>query len=89
MALTRILEGLEANTATGAQALSDARRGFLEWVLAIPGPVTPQLARAALNEPAVHGAESDAARAFVECLQEACLLSLARPRRRDRIRALH
>ncbi|SEL08963.1 hypothetical protein SAMN05443999_103273 [Roseovarius azorensis] len=89
MTLTRILEGLEANTATGAQARGDARRGFLEWIFAMPGPVTAQMVRAALDEPAVHAAESDAARAFVECLQEACQVSLACPRRRDRIRALH
>ncbi len=89
MSLNRILDGLEQNRATGAQALDHARRGFLEWALSVTGPVTPGMARAALCEPAVVAAESAAARAFVSYLEQACKTSHLHKPRRGRVHLLH
>ncbi|MFB9149978.1 hypothetical protein [Roseovarius ramblicola] len=69
--VTRIIGALENSPTEGAQALAAARHGFLEWVLAAPGPVTARMARDALETPAARDAQSAAARAFVGCLHEA------------------
>ena len=89
MSLIRILDALENSPTAGAQAHAAARMGFLEWVFAAPGPVTAQMARDALAEPAARQAQSAAARAFVEHLKEACIAGLGSPARRGRTRPLH
>lgn len=71
MTLTPIMDGLERSGATGPEAEAVARMGFLEWVFAYPGTVTPHVVREALAEPAVRNAGSAAARAFVGVLEEA------------------
>jgi hypothetical protein len=71
-ALSRIIDALEDSPAQGAQALDAARLGFLEWMLATPGPVTAQMARDALETQAARDAQSPAARAFVGCVREVC-----------------
>jgi len=71
MDFARIIGALEDSQAEGAQAMAAARRGFLEWVVATPGPVTARMARDALATRAARNAQSQAARAFVGCLREA------------------
>ena len=90
MIATRILSGLETLDLTGAEADAAARQGFLEWVFAMPGEVTPQAVREALQAPEAWRAESDAAQAFVAYLSQA-QKNLAHPetRRIRRARRLH
>lgn len=89
MSFQRIMDGLERSPAIGRQAVKVARIGFLNWACSVEGPVTAQLARAALDCPEAEAAESDAARAFVGFLREASRAGLARPMRRGRARVLH
>jgi hypothetical protein len=89
MSFLRIMDGLESSPATGSQAMQAARLGFLQWACAVDGPVTSQLVRAALESPEAQTAESDAARAFVGVLQEACRAFQVKPMRRGRARILH
>jgi hypothetical protein len=89
MCLNQILDGLEQNNSTGAQAFDHARRGFLEWAMSVAGPVTPGVARAALADPAVVAAESAAAQAFVSFLEQACRVAQLHRPRRGRARMLH
>jgi len=88
MTATRILDGLERSDATGPEADSVARLGFLEWAFGLEGEVTPAKAKAALDSAEAQGPESDAACAFVLFLRQA-----TRPvtggLRRGRRRALH
>lgn len=88
MTLTRIIDALEESPAMGAQAQALARLGFLEWVFATPGPVTTDAAREALASDAAQGAQSAAARAFVDFLNAAALPCPA-PMRRGRARWLN
>ena len=89
MTATRILDGLERVTATGKEADSVARLGFLEWVFLQPGDATAKAAREALNCPAARNAGSAAARAFVDFLRQATL-PVSRPGRRGgRLRRVH
>lgn len=83
MTATRILDGLEDCRATGAEAHSMARLGFLEWVFAGTEAATAEAARGALREIAPQEPRSAAARAFVDCLREAAR-SVHAPRRRGR-----
>lgn len=80
MTVTRILDGLEKSNATGAEATSVAQRGFLEWSF-VSSEASPTAARAALSDPAVKNAQSDAAQAFVGYLTQATQI-IAAPRRR-------
>ncbi|EAQ23514.1 hypothetical protein ROS217_16870 [Roseovarius sp. 217] len=89
MTFLRIIDGLESSQATGPQAMQAARMGFLQWACAVEGPITAQMARAALESPAARQAESAAARAFVGFLREASRTCLALPMRRGRARVLH
>ncbi|GAW36046.1 hypothetical protein RA2_03114 [Roseovarius sp. A-2] len=89
MSLIRILDALEDSPTVGTQAQVAARMGFLEWVFATPGPVTAQMVREALADPAAREAQSAAARAFVEYLEEACISGLGSPARRGRARMVH
>lgn len=90
MTAIRILHGLEDISATGHEADSVARLGFLEWVFTSPGSVTPAEARRALSDIAPHAPGSAAACAFVSFLQEASRMSMAPPSRRGRAaRRLH
>jgi len=89
MTVTRIIDALEESPAAGAQACAAGRLGFLEWVFDTPGPVTVQMAREALSEPAAQAAKSAAARAFVNYLEEACTSIAARPARRRRVLLTH
>ncbi|WP_306151916.1 hypothetical protein [Roseovarius sp. MMSF_3281] len=90
MTVTRILDGLEAMPATGAEADTAARLGFLEWAFAMPGDATPQAARDALRTEAAQEARSPAARAFVGFLQAACVpVGAGRGRVARRARVLH
>ncbi|PKQ13762.1 MAG: hypothetical protein CVT70_02050 [Alphaproteobacteria bacterium HGW-Alphaproteobacteria-1] len=88
MTLTRIIDALEESPAMGAQAQALARMGFLEWVFAMPGPVTTDTAREALLSDAAQGAQSAAARAFVDFLDAAARPCPA-PMRRGRARWLN
>lgn len=88
MRLGRIMQRLEQCDATGAQAVRVARLAFLDWVCAADGPVTAQMARAALESVLARGAESAAARAFVEMLGQASRGRVASPLRRGRARLL-
>lgn len=85
----RIMNGLERDPAIGRQAEQVARIGFLTWACSVEGPVTAQVARAALDCPEAVAAESDAARAFVGILQEASRAYLAGTMRRRRARVQH
>jgi len=85
----RIIDALENSPAEGAQALAAARRGFLEWVVAAPGPVTARMARDALGTQAARDAQSAAARAFVGCLHEASLPLATGTTRRRGTRGTH
>lgn len=87
LSISRILNGLEAMDASGADAVNAARLGFLEWAFCATEGGTPQAAKAALGQRDVQNASSDAARAFVGYLQEATQ-ALAQPSRR-RGRLLH
>ncbi|KZY35966.1 hypothetical protein A3731_16420 [Roseovarius sp. HI0049] len=82
------MDGLERSDATGPEADSVARLGFLEWAFGLEGEVTPAKAKAALDSAEAQGPESDAACAFVLFLRQA-----TRPvtggLRRGRRRALH
>lgn len=89
MTVTRIIVALEESPAAGAQACAAGRLGFLEWVFDTPGPVTAQMAREALAEPAAQAPKSAAARAFVGFLEEACASIGARPARRRRGQLVH
>lgn len=89
MSLDRILDGLEQSNSTGAQAFDHARVGFLEWAVSLSGPVTPNVARAALAAPAVLAAQSAAARAFVGYLEQASHTAHMKNLRRGRARVLH
>jgi len=89
MTATRILQGLERSTATGAEADSLARLGFLEWAFGLEGAATPAKARAALASPAAQRAESAAARAFVGFLGQATQPVARAGMRRGRKRAVH
>lgn len=89
MSFLRIMTGLERSPATGRQAVLAARMGFLHWACGVEGPVTAQMARAALECPEVQAAESAAARAFVGILEEASRECLGLPMRRGRARVLH
>jgi len=80
---TRIIGALEDSPAEGAQAMAAARLGFLEWVLAAPGPVTARMARDALGTRAARDAQSAAARAFVGCLREVSVRPVARAAHRS------
>nr|WP_231125848.1 hypothetical protein [Roseovarius gahaiensis] len=71
MCVTRILDGLEASDAIGAEADAMARLGFLEWVFSETELVTATAARDALDCPAARNAASPAAQAFVGFLQHA------------------
>lgn len=87
MSISRILNGLETMDATGPDATSAARLGFLEWAFCAKDGGTPEAAQTALASPAARNASSDAARAFVGYLREATV-ACARPVRR-RTRVLH
>ena len=90
MTANRILDGLEAVEAKGAEAEAAARLGFLEWAFLDRDGGTPLAARQALSQPAAQNARSDAALAFVDYLREAArVMSMARPVRRGRMRRLH
>lgn len=89
MKLGRILQGLERCDATGTQAARMARLGFLNWACAAEGPVTAEMARAALDCPATQGARSAAARAFVDMLRQAGRGGTVPPARSRRARLLH
>lgn len=71
MCVTRILDGLEASDAIGAEADAVARLGFLEWVISETGVVLATQARDALDCAAARNAASPAAQAFVGFLQQA------------------
>lgn len=89
MTAARILEGLETLSLTGREADAAARMGFLEWVFASPGDVTPDILCAALSSPGAQNPESAAAQAFVGFLHEA-RRGLSGPRcRQSRARRLH
>lgn len=91
MTATRILYGLEASAATGAEADAAARLGFLQWMAELPAGAAPRAARAALKSPAAQNPESAAARAFVTYLHAAsrpAVLPGAGRRRRNRRRQL-
>lgn len=90
MRVTRILNGLERSTATGPEADTMARMGFLEWAFAEAGPATPQAARRALSLPEAQNPTSAAARAFVGFLEQAIQpIHNASARRGGRARRLH
>ncbi|MEL7258009.1 MAG: hypothetical protein AAFN80_09225 [Pseudomonadota bacterium] len=84
MTVNRILDGLERSDATGPEAAAVARLGFLEWVFAHPGDVTPKVVGAALRDPSVQNPTSAAARAFVDVLREARDVPTSAPVRRGR-----
>lgn len=88
MTATRILDGLERSEATGAEADSVARLGFLEWAFGLEGEVTPAKAKAALDSAEAREPESDAACAFVVFLRQATK-PMRGSLRRGRRRALH
>ncbi|MDR9394402.1 hypothetical protein [Roseovarius sp. SYSU LYC5161] len=88
MNVTQILDGLESSAATGHEADTIARVGFLEWVFAYPRATTQQDARRALAEPAAQNACSAAARAFVKHLEQATGPGIARNGRRGRSRRM-
>ena len=90
MGVTRILDGLEASDAAGAEADAVARLGFLEWIFATPDSVTPAMVARALDSPAARNAASPAAQAFVAVLRQAHGTTLCPPvRRRRRAPAVH
>lgn len=90
MTAIRILNGLEDSAATGPEADSMARLGFLEWVFASPGTLTAESARRALQEISPHVPGSPAARAFVGFLEEASRMGAGTNMRRGRaMRFLH
>jgi len=82
MTVLQILRGLERSTATGAQAETDARLGFLEWLIGLEGAASAAEARAALAIAAAHRPQSAAARAFVGCLRQASRPIAGHARRR-------
>lgn len=88
MTAARILDGLERSDATGPEADSVARMGFLEWAFGLEGEVTPAKARAALDSEAAQRPGSDAACAFVLFLRQATR-PMSGAARRGRRRALH
>lgn len=71
MTANRIIDGLEVSNATGAEAETVARLGFLEWAFTLPSAVTARAARDALKSPAAQNPDSEAARAFVGYLEQA------------------
>ena len=89
MSATRILDGLERSTATGAEADTVARLGFLEWAFGLEGEATPNEARMALATPGAQRPGSAAACAFVSFLHQATQPISRRACRRGRKRALH
>lgn len=90
MSVKPIIAGLERSGATGADARDAARLGFLEWVFGYPGDVTARVVREALEEPEVRNADSAAAKAFVEVLEQARHAALmARGRRGRAARMVH
>ena len=89
MTANRILDGLESLTATGAEADSVARLGFLEWVFTLPTTVSARAAREALQSPAAQTPNSAAARAFVGYLEQATHPVAAARRRGGRRLRLH
>ncbi|RKF16979.1 hypothetical protein D6850_05485 [Roseovarius spongiae] len=82
MTATRIIEGLERSPATGSAAQDVARLGFLEWAF-----TGDEAAQDALNAVAAQRVRSDAARAFVDLLHDACQPLCRAPGRRRRARA--
>lgn len=87
MSATRILQGLERSPATGPEADTAARLGFLEWAFTGPEAITPEAAADALRLTRAQCPGSAAARAFVAYLEQA-----TRPMtgaRRRRARQLH
>lgn len=89
MTANRILDGLEDSNATGAEADTMARLGFLEWVFTLPSTVTARAARDALKSPAAQNPDSAAARAFVAYLEQATHPVSAVRRRGGRRLRLH
>lgn len=85
MTVARIIHGLETLTATGPDAATAARLGFLEWAFCARDGGTPQAARDALDSHAARNAQSDAARVFVGYLRQATFAPLAKGRRRTRL----
>ena len=88
MTTRRILEGLERSDATGHEADSIARLGFLEWAFAQPGEATPEAAQDALRQAEREQPSSAAARAFVGFLEQATV-PICRKARRGRLRQMH
>ena len=89
MTITRIIEGLNRSAATGAEAQTAARLGFLEWAFTGLEPATVEAAQAALRGTAVQDASSAAARAFVGYLRDATQPICQPARRRGRATRLH
>lgn len=89
MSATRILNGLERSTATGPEAETVARLGFLEWAFGLEGEATPDEARVALATPEAQQPGSAAARAFVSFLRQAAQPVSRIDSRRGRKRAFH
>ncbi|MCR9115061.1 MAG: hypothetical protein NXH84_17410 [Rhodobacteraceae bacterium] len=83
-----ILNGLERSDATGTEADSMARLGFLEWVFTQPGEATPEAAQDALRQAELQNPSSAAARAFVAILEEATV-PMKPGTRRGRVRVMH
>lgn len=89
MTASRILHGLERSSATGREADSMARLGFLEWVFTVEGAATPGAAKKALALAEAQRPESAAARAFVGFLRQATQSVPGAGRRRGRRQRLH
>ena len=89
MTARQILDGLERSTATGAEADSVARMGFLEWAFGIEGEATAAEARAVLASPQAQQPESPAACKFVSFLRQASVPMSRSPVRRGRRRLMH
>jgi len=89
MTAMKILRGLETNDATGPEANTVARLGFLEWAFLQTGSATPDAARAALRTIAMKAPNSEAACAFVGFLEEATRMVYRPVRRRGRSQRLH
>lgn len=89
MSVNRIIDGLEETDATGSDAVSLARLGFLEWIFADAGGATPKSARLALADPAAQNPSSPAARAFVGYLRAATHPYPGIAGRRGRARRIH
>jgi len=89
MTALKILTGLETIDATGAEADTVARLGFLEWAFCQQGYATPEAARAALRTVAMTTPSSEAACAFVSFLEEATRMVYRPGKRRGRAPRLH